>query len=458
MITDQQYQDWLIDDGAARVVLVEATYDGGVEYFASAPYITGPTDTDPNRPYDDLLLTMGDIVSRVDRALDVGDLVLINDGSLDAWLTRAWAGQPLRLFLGDLAWSRDDFRVLVDGINGGLEAPRSNRIELVFHDQAKTLDQPLQTVKLADNTPAPVCLGEAFNVPPVLIDAGALTYQVHDGAVTSIAVRDNGVAVSPTFDLANGKFTLAASPAGTLTCDVVQADNTAAEIVTELSGRAGATVDTADLVAYPNTDSLGWYCRSEKTVLAALREILEPLGTFARFNTSGELQLVRIDAPGTSVLTLTEADILQRGVRLLATEQPVTEVVLGYQRNWQPQTADSLAGSVSDANKKLYGDTYGYVNASNTLPAYPLAEERKVDTLLADATGAQSEADRRKTLRSVKRERWEVKCFPIGNSVQLGDTVTVDYPGYGFAGGVDAVVVSIAKNPMKRRTTLEVFL
>lgn len=37
-------------------------------------------------------------------------------------------------------------------------------------------------------------------------------------------MRDNGVVISPTLDLANSEFTFVAQLAGQITCDVVQAD------------------------------------------------------------------------------------------------------------------------------------------------------------------------------------------------------------------------------------------
>ena len=459
MISDQQYLDWLADDQGDRVVLVEAVYDGGVEYFASSPYISQPGDTDPNRPYDDLLLTMGDIHMEVGGPISVGDLVLINDGSLDGWIGRAWRGHPLRIWMGDAAWSRDDFRLEIDGINGGIEAPQSDRIEFVLYDQGDVLDQPLQATRLADGNPVPVCYGTVFNAQPVLIDAVNLTWQVHDGAITSVAVRDNGAPITPvSTDLTNGKFTLGASPVGTVTCTVVQADSSAAAIVTALAGRiSGVTVDAANFATFPNTAPLGYYADSETTVGEAVRALVEPLGAVARFNRAGELQLIRIGAPGTPVLELTPDDIAERGLRLLEFEAPRSRISVGYFRNWHPQIAAALAG-IADPLRLVYGTEWLLKTATNSLPAYPLADERRIDSLLMTGDDAQAEADRRASLRSTKRERWRVDAFVSAATLELGSTVTISYPGYGFDAGRDGVVTAISKNLLSRRYQLEIFL
>src|SRR5690554_1696224 len=116
-MTDQEYERWLSDLSARRVLLAELHYAGGIEYVATAPYISKPTDADPNRVYDDLLTRAVDISTRIDGLIQFGELTLVDDGQIADWAARAWQGHPIRLYLGGPDWSRDDFRLLAMGRN-----------------------------------------------------------------------------------------------------------------------------------------------------------------------------------------------------------------------------------------------------------------------------------------------------------------------------------------------------
>ena len=446
-ITDQQYTEWLASDDAQPVILVEATHSAGVEYVASAPFVSGASDTPANTSYADILI--GDVESndRLDSAA-IGDLLLVNDGSLDSWLDLDWRRYALKVFLGDVAWSRDDFRLVIDGINGGIEAPDNDRLEWVLYDRTETL-----RVSVGDVL-APIVLGKVYNCKPVLIDAVTLTYKVHDGAVTSITVRDNGIEVTPaTVDLANGEFNFGANqdPAGQVTCDVVQADQSAADIVDELCTRAGISVDSANLTAFPNAAALGLYIDQPSELEGLLSAVLSSVGATYRFNALGELQIFRLEAPATATLKLNADDIVERGVRLSTNELPVNIFTLGYRKNWSPQSADSLSTSLTATQKRDFEVDYLTVTKDN---AKPLAQDRRVDTLIDSQTDAQSECDRRAALRSVQRRAWTVTGFLSASEVSLGETVNLTYPALGWSAGRDARVIGINKRVGKRRMEL----
>ena len=294
------YIAWLRSDNAERVVLIEAEHlsPSGTEYFATRPFISGSSDTPVNQPYDDYL-DRPEVISGINARMDVGNLSLVNNGDLDAWFDYVWQGQALRLYLGAPDWARDDYLLIVDGINGGITSPARDRVAFSLFDQRKLLDVQVQTNRLSDGTLIPLCYGSVFNVKPILKDAATLRYKLNDGAVTDIpTVRDSGLSVSKTNDLSNGEFTLSSAPAGDVTCDVVAPNATAADVVTALAARvSGITVDTTNLTAFANTDPIGLYVSSEQTVGALIDEVMQTVGGVYRFDELGKLQIVRIDLP-----------------------------------------------------------------------------------------------------------------------------------------------------------------
>ena len=89
---------------------------------------------------------------------------------------------------------------------------------------------------------------------------------------------------------------------------------------------------------------------------------------------------------------------------------------------------------------------------------YPLAETpEKVSTLIVSSTDAQTEADRRRTLRSTTRISYKVNGFTKASEIELGQTINLTHPRYGFSVGSDAVVIGITHRPTKDRIILEIW-
>ena len=450
-----EYDDWLVSDTAIPAILVEAEYSAGTEYFASMPFVSGTGDSPANQAFDDLLVGNVVIDDRLDHG-QVGDLELVNDGELEPWLTRKWYGYSLKIYLGDQSWPLADFKsygLVIDGINGGLRSPRSDRVIFAVRDQRENLRE------VVGSQAAPVCLGKVFNITPVLKDAANRIYKVRDGAVSSIVVRDNGavliVTTDYTEDLSNGEFTLVAAPAGQVTVDVVQADQSFEDIVTELCGLLSVSVNATNLAAFPNTAPLGIYVDKETQLDTLLNTLAASVGGVIRINGSGEVEAFRIEeADTTADMTLIEDDFVDRGMSLASIEQPVKKLTLGYQKNWTLQDPATLAGSVSLANRELFATDYSDVTASNTLSGFPLAHEKFVDTLIYASADAQTECDRRRTLRNTTRHIYSVKAFLSAAPVVLGDTLEITYPGYGFESGKKVRLIGISRILGKRRLEL----
>ncbi len=145
----------------------------------------------------------------------IGDISLNNAyGVLDSYRLYGWDGRSVvieYLMEGD-EYTTDAVPWLdatVESITVGQES-----IRVALRDWQRALEVPLQTTVYAgDNTPPnglegtedlkgkpkPVCLGAPKNVSPVLVNPQKLIYQVHDGELSGITVRDAGLdlALSP---------------------------------------------------------------------------------------------------------------------------------------------------------------------------------------------------------------------------------------------------------------------
>lgn len=236
MITDQQFSAWLKDQTGIRCILVEVDIDlagGGslTRYLSNQTFVTSASDTPANLAYQARIVG-GIKYSRSlslegQVSLSFGDIEINNiDGTLDSWVDDYWVNQTVRIYLGDVTWARNDFRLMFSGITTGIDMRKRDRLNIKISDALQRLNVPVSEVKLGGSTSRsdellPLCFGECHNITPVLTDSTINEYMVHNGEIEGILeVRDNGVPVSFTSTPATGKFRLSASPAGTVTCSV----------------------------------------------------------------------------------------------------------------------------------------------------------------------------------------------------------------------------------------------
>lgn len=485
-ISDAQFQRWLFRD-ERRCVLVEAVaYSGGAEvtrYVSNCAYVTRPTDTPANIAYDDVLIESPSFSSRLGELFtgrsvpDWGDLVLTNEnGERDAWFADAWDGRRVRIYLGDPAWPRGDFRLILDGVIADIGSPQRDRIALKISDKSWMLNVPAQTTLIGGTTananqPTPICLGQCFNVEPVLVDAPTRRYRVHEGQIEDVTdVRDAGVSVAYTKDLANGDFLLTSAPAGQITCDVKGAKpsgtylTTAAQfvnyLVTTHSQLTAADIDSTNLSAFAATQTLGLYIRERENLLDKLDQILTSVGGFWTFSRAGLLQLGRLTAPtGAAVLALTADDVRAKKLSIERRDLPIASVRLGYAKNWTVQT-EGLAGAVSAANRALYGAPYQVVKAEDASldTTHKLARRPDVrETLIVGSSDAQTEATRLQALFGVPRTVYRAIGYMAPYTRSLGDELALTHPRFGFEAGADAINVGIVEEVMNNRITVELW-
>lgn len=470
MACTQAQRDWLADDvGRTRCLLVEAEYGGGgTEYMSTSAFVSKPTDTVPNIPYEEIIVDVLEIESSISGDVSLGKIVVTNPaGELDSWLSRAWRGWPLRVYLGCPGWSKDDFILIGAAICGGISASRQDRLALEMRDKRELLSEEVQTSLMSSGVPKPLSLGTVFNAEPVLQDSATLRYRYHEnGNAVITAVRDNGVTPASVTDQGDGSFILGTAPSGRITCDVNgETTGTPAAMVEWLALRSpeisSADIDSTNLAAFSATYGLGMYIRDSRDIQSCIADVMSSVGGVARFSRLGLLQIMRLDVPGTASLSLVADDVVERGLTLVGQEEPNKRVTLGYKKNWAVQDEGTLAGSVSAANRDLYGKEHSTVTADNSgiTTNYPLAPTPDVvETLIVSSADAQTEADRRRTLRGVKRTQYQVRGFSAPFQAQVGETVEIVHPRYGFSSGDDAVIVGMKQSPTKNKVTLEVWL
>lgn len=487
-ITDAEYGAWLARDDL-RILLADLiAYSGAAteaRYLSTWPFVTRPIDNPANTTYIDAILDVPSFEAQLSelfmgRSLPSwGDLIVCNpNGQFDAWLADGWDGRAITLRHGAPGWKLPDFRAILTGVVADIDAPARDTIAFKLRDKTHLFDKPIQTSLIGGTTankdqPIPLAFGECFNVEPVLINAASHAYQVHDGAIEAItAVRDNGVGVAYTPDLASGTFTLSAAPAGRITADVKGAKPggaylvTSADIVQHLAiSRAGLTAADLDSASFTALNAaagqtLGLYVRERRNLIDAIDDLLTSVGGFWTFTRSGLLRLGRLDAPaGSPSLTLIADDVESLSIALASRELPAASVRLGYAKNWAVQDADALAGAVSEANRTLYASPASIAKATNSVSAKHLLAPNPdvVDTLLVSGSAAATEAARRAALRAVVRSRVRLTTFSQALTVNLGDVVHLTHPRFGYAAGALAVVVAIRDRISDGRVELDLW-
>lgn len=223
---------------------------------------------------------------------------------------------------------------------------------------------------------------------------------------------------------------------------------------------------------FPNTDEIGFFSKTELTILDVTTQLINSVGGFLRFNsTACNLQIIALIEPEGEIvdLTLIPDDIVYNGISVSTIEEPKNSITLGYKRNWKTQDEGSLAGKISDASSPFYDldrlnsfmNEYSTVFATNSLDLieYPLSEDIElIPTNIWLVTDAQAEVDRRKILRSKRRQVLRVQSIATSFTYTIGDIVHITHPRFGFELGKETIIVGTEESPIDKRVTLEVWL
>lgn len=454
-MTDAQYENWLADLSANRILLAELHYAGGIEYVATGGFISRPTDANPNRPYIDILSKAVDISTRIDGLAGFGQLELYDNGEITDWSNRAWHGHPIILRLGAPNWPLDDFRVLARGRNAGLRDAKRGVIAFDMEDESSIFDQQIDTGELPDGSgPVPLALGSVYNAPAYLLSTAPYAFKASYLAVTALTPKDNGDdTVISTVDLANGSFELSASLVGTLTVDIEEQHNTPLAVCQWVADYYGVTLGDVDLPSY----TVGLYYNGGVTGRQILDELCEGLGAYWYRNAVGALTVKQHKEALTADLGLVSDEIVYDKIRLTETQPPWRALTLRYRRNYS--TLSTVAGDVEQNNPgeaARLRNEWRESRASQSVSYYPLAEQAERaerNSVIQNEADANTERDRLLALRGVRRDVWSIEA--LTPPVQAGMAIAVDHPR--LTGRIGRVT-NVSRSPTRGTTNLELWL
>jgi len=225
-----------------------------------------------------------------------------------------------------------------------------------------------------------------------------------------------------------------------------------------------ADIDTGSFESFrlKHPQLTGIFLSGQETFRNAIDTLLESVAGFWGFNRLGKLTLGQVVGPDTyqTELIIPSDEIVENGFAIKNRILPQYRINLGYKRNWRVQTPTELAGSISEDDAALLANEYitDISEDLTVLTEHLLATESSLQpTLLVDATEAGDEADRRLALRDVTRTIYSIDTFATPLTINLGDTITIDYNRFGFSGGQQVIVVGYSESINPPKVKLEVW-
>lgn len=520
MITDAQFQAWLSSEETVKTILAEVVYlevvppgseePGvlGVELLSTHAYVSEPTDDPASTPYRAWIKSIPAFVQSMSEVMvgrttaNLGEVVIAATEDTDSWLfSRDWIGRALRLYVGDVSWPKSDFRPVWSGVVADLRANGTNELVFVARDMQHLLNQPIRvpTFELGPSMglPLPLVHGTVYNVPATLVDAVTHTYQINDGPIAALSqVRVAGIVTAPAMTgLFAGTFTMTSStPSGLVTADVVGASvegsslDNASDLIRYLVTSRGYYLDAdLDVDSFNELKALcpqklGYFVPpADVKVYEAIDEIVNTVGAFYSITRDGKLFVKRFDLDGDPVMTITESDIVERGLQLLRVLQPVDEIRIGAKKN--NQKVVNLVGGFGGATEERINQSHiryhamggasnpeagTYAKTRRIKPPEPVDngdadDEGVLPSLFVSAADAAAEASRRMAIWGVRRYVFRLKCFIAPLRLRLGDVVTISHPRYNFVtaafpNGRNATVIRISERLSQKQVELDVIL
>ncbi len=459
-------------------------------YYSLRGYTTEPGDDPPSQHYEErvtqpLQFYRSILGARIGGlAAEQAEIRLANtDGALDGFLTSyAFDHREVSVHIGEPDYPLIDFGSIFTGVMGALNLSE-DEVAIEVQTNAHALEAPISLSIYAGSgsteggadlagTPKPLCWGRVYNVPAVPVDRANLVYQVHDGRINDILeVRDNGIVLTEVggtpsagqwqADLTNGRFTLGASPAGLVTCDVEgRHDGTSylssladivADIVANFSTLSAADVDTAALADLDADQPapVGLWIGDMRGV--SVRDVLDDLlagaGCYGFFTLAGKLKVGQLRGPAAPHDLEIDADsilALRRDPLPADLAPAVWRWRVGYRRAHAVQA--ELASAASAAAKAFAGQAWRFAAAtdSGVQAAYVMARDPDPQlSPFADAADAEDEAERQLAIYGQARSIFVAAVKPALWLAEIGQVALITHPRYGLASGAYGVVVAL---------------
>lgn len=469
MITDDQFKAWLKSDCPYRNVLLECTpKSNGVD---NPLYLSQKNYRDTTSGISYLAIISGGLQFTEDLGVNgsasmaYGDITMQNsNGEFDDALNWIWRNKPVKILIGDISWARTDYRVMLDGVMDDLIPSGSNKLSIRVRDKLQRLNTRLSETKLGGTTDnkeqlLPITLGECCNVTPLLVDPATVTYQVSIGAIEDIIeCRDNGLPITITKDLANGKFSLPnGKPVGALTASVQGLKigtyvNDIANLIKHIAQYAGkpgtqftdADIDLTNFTAFSTSypQAVGYYVNAGENSIAVMQELAASIDARVMISRTGKLTLKQLAAPTGSATRTITADDMRENSFMPGEKIPLRAgIVLNYCKNWTVQK--ELKSAIPPEHKSLFADEWQTQQVKNDTIATDYNEHVTPEPLtsyLINATEALAEANRRLAFYSTPITLYQFTgnfgCFDL----TLGQEITVVHQRFGFSAGKNVIV------------------
>jgi hypothetical protein len=459
---------WLL-----AIEALDAADDPVTLRFASADYTDAvPWDVRLKHPALFSVSALGQTLARASRS-GFGEAVLVNaDGGLNHLVDYAMDGRACTLSLAQGGTVTEVLAGTVERVSFP-----GNEITVGLRDPGQALAEPHpHTVYAGSNAlpdgleglatdikgqAKPQVFGKVRNVTPKLVNTARLIYQVDTGSASTVtAVYDRGVSLTDggaypdlatlqstapgagQFRAFEGYFRLGSTPAGQVTADV--------------DGSPAGLGSVFEQIA----DQVGFYLDAARDSGALLDGLAQSFGGYWSVDAAGELRLQQLVEPGTPVRTLYDYEVTRierQSAGAGSNGLPVWRVVVKADRVETVQEEVAAAATNAARVAAQYREAVAESSAAKT--RHPLAGELVIESDLRSLTDAQSQADRLRTLLSVRRDRLDVtaKLQDIDlTAVELGVTVRVEVPQLGYEAGRNFLVLGYTLDA--RTNTVELHL
>lgn len=423
-----------------------------------------------------------------------GEIVLSNaDGLLDG-LAGDWAvgGRSVTLLRGPHLRPRHapygDF-VQVAKLRAAGAASGTARLTIPLVDAVAALNVPAcatyagtggaEGVASLAGQPKPLALGIVRQVEPVLEDPARLIYRAHHGGPIEswLAVRDRGVALSFASNVADYAALQAASPSsGTyVTClaeGCIRLGATPSLLTVDIKGDAGgagysagtpasiankllfgpgglspAFIAPAAFGAWPVGEA-GLYLRGG-TVAEAMEALAAGIAGWWGADRLGRITGSTIAAPEALSPAWSIETWMHRAPpeAVAGDDPPRWRARIGYRALGRVLSGEDLAGSVSAADRELWGKPWQTAISADldTLAAYPLAEDPpELVSVFDSLSDAEALALSLRDLHRVPRRTWRVQLNRAGVALAPGQAVRLTWPRHGLSGGRTLLVRAVS--------------
>lgn len=483
---------WLKTPDHIRVILVEISgvVIEGVSstlYLSNKSFTTTSTDTPASTAYDSCVvggISFNESLSLEGSAsIGYGDIEIANyNGTKDAWLNYVWANRQIKIYIGDPRWTRNDFYMIFDGVIADIASRDATTLNLILLDKLQRLNNPVTETLLGGtgnnkDRILPLVFGECFNIDPLNTDSvpNVLEYMVHNGPVEDIIeVRDKGMPVSITKNLAAGKFTLNNSPAGQITASVqgykpsTYSSNIATLIKAIITNYGPSNsrltlsdIDQTNFSSFETTytNPVGYYCKDRTNIIDVCQKLAGSIGASITCTSRGLVRLVRLAIPGAETTWTVSSDDMVEDTLVISDKPDVRGAIkVNYCKNWTVQQASSLAGAVNPVSVSLFERDWLSTTSTNSgvIADYKLSTEPQTeDTYFLTESPAISESLRRLELWSTPRFVYTATYFAHMLPVELGDSFILSHRRYNLV-AKSGVVVSIDRDWIGGRVTIGV--